>query len=270
MEVRLKYVKGEGYPGRIIDLVKDARCHSEEEEVQATNSRRTVIYRTPIPERNPWVGDFFHYCSEQAQIQQEQLGKRGRVRRDAIDPPDGVIAERRFKTLPREKIPIDYFFPSAFNDFSLQIRAVYSVDKPCVAGPEESSWWTVRDNNRPHEAKTMKNKAFMKKYGEPILAKYYLPTQEELDAMEGYAADDESESESDSDESIDVDAFRRPGYGNISKQAEFTRQMDAEQDESAAAQAVVADSTDGAQAGPSGSGAGADSSVRAADTEEEM
>ena len=87
-----------------------------------------------------------------------------------------------------ESIPIDWFDPKAWNSFIVGEHVGYTMGGITVGLPLEQYCDTL---TKCAEWKNLPEKEFMEKYGNDVLAQYYMPTQAELDQLTEYEAGEE-------------------------------------------------------------------------------
>ncbi|KAJ7303542.1 hypothetical protein DFH08DRAFT_722112, partial [Mycena albidolilacea] len=105
------------------------------------------------------------------------IHERTRVR---IDNPE----ESDLSFQMPKKAPVDYFAPTEFNDFPVQMRfkyGQYGVALPLLEHHDKSDW------------KTMDKETFMSNYGNDVLKQYNIPTPEEMAQKSNDGWDSEEE-----------------------------------------------------------------------------
>ncbi|KZV88157.1 hypothetical protein EXIGLDRAFT_696918 [Exidia glandulosa HHB12029] len=133
-ERRGNFLRSCGYPMRVVKLVEDPECVSDDEVDYDENGHKFYDVKDK-KYRSARVTSFIKWIDkcillELAAKGQKQRGREARLRIRSKTPTVAAIT-----TLPPPGVPIDYFDVIAFNAFPPSIRAQYAV-KPLVALPE--------------------------------------------------------------------------------------------------------------------------------------
>ena len=89
-----------------------------------------------------------------------------------------------------ESVPIDWFEPEAWNNFTVRERVEYTTGGITVGLPLEMHCDTLA---KCVEWKNLPEKEFMEKYGNDVLAQYHMPTEAEKTQLLEYEAGEEDE-----------------------------------------------------------------------------
>jgi hypothetical protein len=129
--------------------------------------------------RNPHVTDFLRAIDKRRQQGTPLFrGQRRNTRREEPRTPHPHKQESRIsERLPRN-CPLDWFDPIFFNNMDVSFRALYLEAPIALPLPQNCAHL-----DPPPDWKTMSEASFMEKYGAAVLAKYNLPTEEELTAL---------------------------------------------------------------------------------------
>src|SRR6266446_8862738 len=100
-----------------------------------------------------------------------------RLREDPKTPIDSKLS-----VMP-ESVPIDWFEPEAWNNFTVRERVEYTAGSINVGLPLEKYCDTLA---KCAEWKNLPDKEFMAKYGNDVLAQYYMPTEAEITQLLEY------------------------------------------------------------------------------------
>lgn len=122
----------------------------------------------------------------------KHLGKGGFEGHERIRPIDAT--ETTFLKLPT-KTTLDYFDPDVFNSLPASIRRLWANNRR-VAFPKDDA---LMFQDPPHEAMTMSDADFKKKYAKEVLDQYHIPAPDEMDDDE-YAWTDSDEEDAVEDE----------------------------------------------------------------------
>ena len=150
----------------------DPECTSDQES-DPDGPGFLIMYKRA---RNPHVTSFLRAIDKRRKEGTPLFrGQRRNTRREEprTPHPDNQ-ASRISERLPRN-CPLDWFDPTFFNSMDISFRALY-VDAPIALPLPEHC------QNLPPcpEWKTMSETRFMEKYGNAVLARYNVPTEEEL------------------------------------------------------------------------------------------
>ncbi|KAF7373973.1 hypothetical protein MSAN_00610000 [Mycena sanguinolenta] len=202
-EKRMKFAVSDKLPDRVIALLANKYCHSDDES--DVDDGGNTIYRVNKKSIRSVAATTFilQLDTRRAKHEARTTGRRRfnfidrkRVRDD--DPPESDLSLQ----MPK-KVPLDFFAPSEFNDFPMADRYRYSkygVALPLVEHLDNADW------------KTMDKASFMEKYGNDVLKQYNIPTQAQMD-RDGNKGWDSDEVEQDLGEDDDVEQAGSSGGG---------------------------------------------------------
>ncbi|KZW02308.1 hypothetical protein EXIGLDRAFT_707701 [Exidia glandulosa HHB12029] len=173
-ERRGNFLRSCGYPMRVVKLVEDPECVSDDEVDYDENGHKFYDVKDK-KYRSARVTSFIKWIDkcillELAAKGQKQRGREARLRIRSKTPAVAAIT-----TLPPPGVPLDYFDVIAFNAFPPSIRAQYAV-KPLIALPE-SDQLAIQS---PAKWKAYSDEEFMLKHGDAILKSYRFPSLDEL------------------------------------------------------------------------------------------
>ncbi len=165
----------EGCNKRILSLYEEAASHSDDERV--TVDGEVKYYRKIKEERSSSAMQWICLADEGHLKFAAGAGGQGaqQYERNHEPAPDDydIPISKHFPC----NTPLDYFDAPFFNSLPVSFRAMYceaAIALPCVDRLEEDPG---------KDWKVMPYKAFMKKYGNKVLATYNLPSDEEIEAM---------------------------------------------------------------------------------------
>ncbi|KAF7307992.1 hypothetical protein MKEN_01160800 [Mycena kentingensis (nom. inval.)] len=169
-------------------MLANPACHSDDELME--DADRTpedpVKYKWHVchkPLRNPLFTDIVRVLDARIQAKLDRVPNAGRKpdprKVDTPRPPSKLsgIHPNVDNKIPLP--PIDFFTPAYFNALDVDERVFFSGDTS-VAFPD-SRFCTLLETPKWIQ---LNSKDFMKKYGEEILARYSIPTAEEIAAWE--------------------------------------------------------------------------------------
>ncbi|THU85983.1 hypothetical protein K435DRAFT_805455 [Dendrothele bispora CBS 962.96] len=190
---RLRYVQGDGFPTAIRLLVKEPAAHSDDEDdgqirVKTGHSAHVTRFIREIDTKRKAWAPF-----------QASSGNRIKERNcvlPAIPIPSALPA-------PPTQVPINWFDPAHFNVLPAAFRARYMNHKRAVALP--SNYELIFDPNS--DWKGLEDDEFMEIYGNEVLKRYKLPTEQELKNLREAANEDDEDEDDDEEEDDDEDAL---------------------------------------------------------------
>ena len=106
-------------------------------------------------------------------------------RQEDPEPP----IDSKLTAMP-ESVPINWFEPKAWNNFTVCERFEYSKGSITVSLPLETYCDTLA---KCVAWKNLLEEEFMEKYGNDVLAQYHMPTNEEIAQLKQYDAGEEDE-----------------------------------------------------------------------------
>jgi hypothetical protein len=135
--------------------------------------------------RNPHVTDFLHYIDHARQTNRPLFRRqRSHTRKEEPRIPHPEQQESRISARLPQSCPLDWFDPEYFNNMDVEFRALY-INAP-IALPLAEHCGPLTDMiANPPDWKNMSEAEFMETYGNAVQANYNLPTQEELDVLNG-------------------------------------------------------------------------------------
>ena len=101
-----------------------------------------------------------------------------------------------------ESVPIDWFEPEAWNNFTVRERVEYTAGGIIVGLPLEKYCDTLA---KCAEWKNLPEKEFMEKYGNDVLAQYHMPTEAEITQLLEYEGGEEDDEDIDQMDYMDED-----------------------------------------------------------------
>ncbi|KAJ6517774.1 hypothetical protein DFH09DRAFT_1098676 [Mycena vulgaris] len=156
---RVEYALHDKQPDRVISMLSDPRCHSDDESGTDDNGNRVFLISKKSA-RSVSAAAFTHHL--EAKRIRFVRGTKGKKRQN--------ISDISFE-LP-EAAPIDWFDPDTYNDLPAQTR--FDIFKKGVALP------LVQHHQNP-DWKMMDKATFMTKYGNEVLKQYRIPTPAEME-----------------------------------------------------------------------------------------
>lgn len=178
-ELRSKFAKRENYPERVWKALKDTNATSDDE----VDAKDPTIYHIKLcPERSEHWTRFIRLLDAKREAEAKLLGPRHAPRSSRVpgnEPSEHV-------TLPTD-IPMDWFNPDVFNNYSFGLRATYAKN-PTIGLPADFDL-VIRDPAAPVTATTehdrllwkkMPPRQFMQVHGKDILSRYELPTADDM------------------------------------------------------------------------------------------
>ena len=152
----------------------DYECTSDQES-NPDGPGFLIMYKRA---RNQHITDFLHAIDKRRQQTTPLFrGQRRNTRREEPRTPHPHKQESRIsERLPRN-CPLDWFDPTFFNNMDVSFRALYLEAPIALPLPQDCA------QLHPPDWKTMSEASFMEKYGHAVLAKYNLPTEEELTVL---------------------------------------------------------------------------------------
>ncbi|KAF8070251.1 hypothetical protein FPV67DRAFT_1668126 [Lyophyllum atratum] len=176
---RNTWLKNNGWNERIQLLTDEVECTSDQESDPAGQGFLIMYKRA----RNSHVTNFFRTVDVSRKRGTPLFrGQRSNTRMELPRTAHPDNQESRISERLPILCPLDWFDPGYFNDMDIKFRALY-VDAPIALPLHEHIVKDVMD------WKAMPEDKFMEKYGNHVKAKYDLPTEEELRALD----DDEQE-----------------------------------------------------------------------------
>ncbi|KAJ3979393.1 hypothetical protein F5890DRAFT_1478568 [Lentinula detonsa] len=201
-EERLKYLEMLKWNPRISTILSSPSCHSDDED----SPDKKEFFRLLLPLRNPKVTVFVehlddyrnktraydHCCNAYKEIPwvPHPLGKISSFAHKLPKPVDPDKDDDADKEKP--DIALDWFDPVQFNELPPHIRFRYR-NCPIALPPAQFTGGT--------DWQKMKNKHFMKKYGNSVKSLYKIPTKEEINGVN----DDGEETDWEGDSSVETD-----------------------------------------------------------------
>jgi hypothetical protein len=139
--------------------------------------------------RNPHVTNFLRYIDHTRQNTKPLFRRqRSHTRREEPRIPHPDQRESRISERLPQSCPLDWFDPKYFNSMDVEFRALY-IDAR-IALPLAEHCGSLTDMGAsPPDWKNMPEAEFMTRYGNAVQAKYSLPTEEELNVLNGVEAD---------------------------------------------------------------------------------
>lgn len=182
--VRVKAANDDKLPERVVRLMKDPRCNSDDES--GVEEDGTLIYA--INQKTPRsVSATSFIRSVDAKRLKFTRGKKGKKHeRTRMVVPNPNETEMSFQ-LP-DAVPIDWFDPAYFNDLPAKTRFDYSKNGVALPLPQ---------HHQNKDWKTMDKNTFMQKYGNDVLQLYDIPTSDEMEGKgnDGWASEEEADDE---------------------------------------------------------------------------
>ncbi|KAJ7209320.1 hypothetical protein GGX14DRAFT_453423 [Mycena pura] len=168
---RTGFLAEDKWPDRVIDLVRDPHCNSDDES--ASDGEGGRIHRVAKKGIRSESATLFIHAQEMRRLKNSQA-KRGKrkvnlMERTRVRSDDAEESDISFH-IPK-KAPIDWFDPAEFNDFPASLRFQYSKYGVALPLPEYHS---------RTDWKTMNKDTFMTAYGDEVLKQYNIPTEEEM------------------------------------------------------------------------------------------
>ncbi|KAJ7855345.1 hypothetical protein B0H13DRAFT_1903173 [Mycena leptocephala] len=166
---RVTFALMDKQPERVVMMLKDQRCHSDDEE--GSDREHHIVYWVNKKGPRSASATTFIHANEPRRIKTQRGKKKGkkeeRMRRA---DPDAVESEMS-QQIPA-KTTVDWFDPDYFNDLPAKMRFEYAQNG--VALP-------LIHLHGNTDYKMMNNDAFMAAYGNDVLALYNIPTTQEME-----------------------------------------------------------------------------------------
>ncbi len=143
--------------------------------------------------RNPHVTHFLRFI-DQARLNNRPLFRRQRSHTRKEEPrfPHPNQRQSRISERLPQSCPLDWFDPDYFNNMDVEFCARY-IDAP-IALPLPQDCGSLTDMTaHPPDWKNMPEPMFMDTYGNAVRAQYKLPTEEELNALNGVEGDQDQD-----------------------------------------------------------------------------
>jgi hypothetical protein len=176
-----------GWNDRLQLLASDVECTSDQES-NPDGAGFLIMFKRA---RNPHVTDFLRYI-DHARLNNRPLFRRQRSHTRKEEPrfPHPDQQESRISERLPQSCPLDWFDPDYFNNMDVEFRALY-IDAP-IALPLPADCGPLTDMvARPPDWKNMPEPMFMDTYGNAVRAQYNLPTEEELNILNGIDRDED-------------------------------------------------------------------------------
>ncbi|KAJ6550328.1 hypothetical protein B0H19DRAFT_1265159 [Mycena capillaripes] len=185
-------------PVQRMAYVREAHSDDEHSPIQGRHTRDK-------PGRNSVVGKFFvaklDVKSDEYRARNPVPGQKKPEVRKRDDP---LLPASNISLVLPPDVPIDFFTPDFYNALTVKERARYANTgvafplEPYAFAPEHAAW------------KKMGKAEFMEKYGNNVLKRYNIPSQEEIDAQsdsedDGEVGEEEELNLADTDSEMEVD-----------------------------------------------------------------
>lgn len=212
MTSRVDVLKAQGFNSRVIALANETEAHSDD-ELEDSDGDGPVYHIKEKEGRSEKVKAFFRMADKQRQRMARAKRRHTKLITYRISSMHWLIiivhrTERRREEPPMPKqsnltaqpkqVPIDWFEPTYWNTYlTVRERASYIQDGIVVALPlpEFCGTWELCAS-----WKNLPKKEFMVTYGNAVLKKYNLPTEEELEQLENYSDEEEDEEDEEGDD----------------------------------------------------------------------
>jgi hypothetical protein len=154
---------------RVVMMLKDQRCHSDDEE-GSDREHHTVYWVNNKGPPSASATTFIH--ANESQRIKAQCGKKKGKKEERKQRADPDAVESEMSQQISAKTTVNWFDPDYFNDLPAKMRFEYAQNG--VALP-------LIHLHGNTDYKMMNNDAFMAAYGNNVLALYNIPTTQEME-----------------------------------------------------------------------------------------